>query len=202
MEIKPSKFWAYIAVIAGGLLLLAGSAAVVAYLELPGFFPLDDPLGYQLGDIAAVYLGLFCGVLAFSHGMGSISGRHSNMFKLPSFYIFWITLALVLGLGNIIINDGIATEFLFPPFFVLGAALSAFAVLAWAYQKMGWPITWRQASVAFVCGSSLAILVAILLETTLPYITYLLIEPFWYLAESFADLGWGAPGFMERLFES
>lgn len=202
METKPSKFWAYIAVIVGGLLLLAGSAAVIGYLGLPSFIPLDDLLGYQLGDIAAIYLGLFCGGLAFVHGVGSISGHPSSLFKMPTFYIFWIVLALVLGLGNIVINFKISPELLFPPLFVLGAALSAFAVLAWAYQKMGWPITWRQASMAFVCGSTLAILVAIFLETTLPYITYLLLEPFWYLADSFADLGWGAPGFAERLFES
>ena len=202
METKPSKFWAYIAIIVGGLLLLAGSAAVIGYFGLPNFIPLDNLLGYQLGDIAAVYLGLFCGALAVVHGIGSISGHHSNPLKMPSFYIFWIVLALVLGLGNIVINFHIAPEFLFPPIFVFGAALSAFAVLAWAYRKMGWPVTWRQASLAFVCGSTLAILVAILLETTIPYIAYLLLAPFQYMTEGVADLGWGAPGFIEKLFSS
>ena len=202
MDTKSSKLWAYIAVIIGGLLLLAGSAAVIGYLGLPNFIPLDDLLGYQLGDIAAVYLGLFCGSLAVIHGIGSISGSKSNSLKMPAFYIFWIALALVLGLGNLVINFKIATVFLFPPLFVLGAALSVFAVLAWAFHKMGWPITWRQASLAFVCGSTLAILVAILLETTIPYIAYLLLAPFQYLAQGFADLGWGAPGFIEKLFTS
>src|SRR5436190_1850982 len=105
--------------------------------------------------------------------------------------ILLIILGLVLALGTLIINTDIASEFLFPPLFVLGAALSTFAVLAWAYRKLGFPITWRQASLAFVCGSTLAILVAIILETTLPYLAYLLIEPFQYLAEGFADFGWG-----------
>ncbi len=199
---KPSKFWAYIAVIVGGLLLLAGSAAVIGYLGLPGFIPLDDLLGYQLGDIAAIYLGLFCGALAVVHGIGSISGHRSSPLKMPSFYIFWIVLALVLGLGNVVINFNISPEFLFPPIFVFGAALSPFAMLAWAYRKMGWPVTWRQASLAFVCGSTLSILVAILLETTIPYIAYLLLSPFQYMAEGIADLGWGAPGFIEKLFAS
>jgi RsiW-degrading membrane proteinase PrsW (M82 family) len=202
MQTTPSKFWAYIAVIVGILLMLLGLAALIGYFGLPVFLPVDDLLSYNLGQIAAIFLGLFCGPLAVYHGMSSISNRKSSTLKLPSFYIFWIMLGLVLGLGTLIINTDIASEFLFPPLFVLGAALSTFAVLAWAYRKMDFPITWRQASLAFVCGSTLAILVAIILETTLPYIAYLLIEPFQYLADGFADFGWGTPGVIERLFAS
>ena len=180
METKPSKFWAYIAVIVGGLLTLAGFAALVGYLGMPIFLPFGDELSYELGQIAAIYLGLFCGPLAIFHGLGAIMGNRSNPFKLPSFYIFWIILALVLGIGSLILNLEIVVDLIFPPLFVLGAALSVFAVLAWAYRKMGWPITWRQTALAFICGSTLSILVAILLETTIPYIAYLLLEPFQY----------------------
>ena len=202
MQTTPSKFWAYSAVIIGVLLMLSGLAAAISFLGIPIFFPADDLLSYNLGQIAAVFLGLFCGPLAVYHGMSSISKRQSSTLKLPSFYIFWIILGMVLGLGTLIINTDIASEFLFPPLFVLGAALSTFAVLAWAYRKMGFPVTWRQASLAFVCGSTLAITVAIILETTLPYIAYLLIEPFQSLADGFADFGWGSPGLIERLFAS
>jgi RsiW-degrading membrane proteinase PrsW (M82 family) len=202
MQTTPSKFWAYISVVVGLLLMLSGLAALIGYFGIPIFSPANDYLSDELGEIAGVFLGLFCGSLAVYHGMSSISNRKSSTLKLPSFYIFWIVLGMVLGLGTLIINIDIASEFLFPPLFVLGAALSTFAVLAWAYRKMGFPVTWRQASMAFVCGSTLAILVAIILETTLPYIAYLLIEPFQYLAEGFADFGWGAPGLIERLFAS
>lgn len=202
MQTKPSKFWAYAAVIIGILLMLLGLAALVGYFGLPVFMPVGDLLSYNLGQIAAVFLGLFCGPLAVYHGMSSIGNRKSSTLKLPPFYIFWIILGLVLGLGTLIINTDIASEFLFPPLFVFGAALSTFAVLAWAYRKMGFPITWRQASLAFVCGSTLAILIAIILETTLPYIAYLLIEPFQSLANGFTDFGWGTPGLIERLFAS
>ena len=85
---------------------------------------------------------------------------------------------------------------------MLGAALSTFAVLAWSLRRMGNPITWRQAALAFVGGSTLSIIVAIFLETTLPYLAYLLLQPVWYLAEGIADIGWGAPGLIERVFSS
>ena len=202
MQTKPSKFWAYIAVIVGILLMLSGIAAAISLLGLPIFFPANDYLSDELGEIAGAFLGLFVGALAVYHGLGSIGNSISSTLKLPPFYIFWIILGLVLGVGTLIINLDIAPELIFPPLFVLGASLSTLAVLAWAYRKMGFPITWRQASLAFVCGSTLAILVAIILEMTLPYLAYLLLEPFWYLAEGFADIAWGAPGFIERLFAS
>jgi RsiW-degrading membrane proteinase PrsW (M82 family) len=202
MQTKPSKFWAYIAVVAGIILMLSGIAAAVGYLGLPVILPFEEALSYELGNIAALYLGLFGGSLAVYHGIGSISGRTSSLFKLPSFYVFWILLALILGLGNLILNENIITDYLFPPVFVLGAALSTFAVLAWAFRTMGWPLTWRQTALAFVCGSTLSIIVAILLEGILPYLAYVLIEPLGFIAEEFADLGWGASGFVERLFAS
>ncbi|HUE99285.1 MAG TPA: PrsW family glutamic-type intramembrane protease [Anaerolineales bacterium] len=202
MQTKPSKFWAYIAVITGILLMITGLAALIGYFGLPLFLPVDDILTYQLGQIAAIYLGLGCGSLAVYHGLSSISNRKSSTLKLPPFFIFWIILALVLGMGSLVLNANIASDLLFPPLFVLGAALSVFAVLAWSYRKMGFPITWRQAALAFVSGSTLSIIVTIILGTALSLVAYLLLEPFWYLAEEFADIGWGAPGFIERLFAS
>jgi len=202
MQTQPSKFWAYIAVLTGIFLLLSGIAATVGYLALPLALPFDDALSYELGNIVGLYLGLFGGSLAIYHGIKSINRRPSSILKLPAFYIFWIILALILGFGNLILNFDISTDYLFPPIFVLGAALSTLAVLAWAYKTMGFPITWRQAALAFVCGSTLAVMVAIILESTLPYLVYLLISPLDYLAEEFAYIGWGAPGIIERLFAS
>ena len=202
MESKPSKFWAYVAILAGGLLMLAGIAALIGYLSLPISFLFEDILSYEIGQIAAVYLGLFCGPLAAFHGFKSITNSQSSLVKMPAFYIYWIILALVMGLGSLILNIELSVELLFPPIFMLGAALSVLAVLAWAYRKMGWPITWRQAGLAFISGSTLSIIVTILLGTTLPYIAYMLLEPLWYVADEFADLAWGSPGFIERLFSS
>ncbi|HSG45021.1 MAG TPA: PrsW family glutamic-type intramembrane protease [Anaerolineales bacterium] len=202
MQIKPSKFWAYIALIAGILLLLGGLAATITYFNLPFYFPVENALAYEVGSIAAIYLGLVVGGLAFFHGFGSIAKYKSSPFRLPTFYIFWIILGLVLGLGVLVIEIDISTELLFPPLFVFGAALSVFAVIAWAYRKMGFPITWRQTSLAFVSGSTLSIIVTLMLGSLLTYVIYMLVSPFWYLAEEIAYLGWGAPGFIERIFAS
>src|SRR5262245_54418518 len=108
MQTKPSKFWAYIAVIVGIFLLLSGLGAAIGYFGLPLFFSFGEALSYELGNIAALYLGLFGGALAVYHGMSSISNRKSSKLKLPFFYVFWIILGLVLGLGTLIINNNIA----------------------------------------------------------------------------------------------
>jgi len=202
MDKKPSKFWAYSAIIFGVLLTLSGVAALIGLLDLPFQFLFEDILSYEIGRISAVYLGLICGPLAVFHGFKSVTHSQSGPIKMPSFYIYWIILALVLGLGTLILNIKLAVNLIFPPIFILGAALSAFAVLAWAYRKMGWPVTWRQAALAFVGGSTLSVIVAIILEATLPYLSYLLLEPLWYIADEFSYLGWGTSGFIERLFSS
>jgi len=54
METKPSKFWAYVAIITGGMLTLAGIAALIGYLSLPLSFLFEDILSYEIGQIAAV----------------------------------------------------------------------------------------------------------------------------------------------------
>src|SRR3990172_6290517 len=144
----PSRFLAYAAVLVGGLLLLSGMAAVVGYLGLPLVAFGEDLLGPQLGQMAGMFLGLICGALAIYHGLMSVLNRHSRPLKLPPVYLFWIVFAVVLGLGNVTLNFGVAADYLFPPVFLLGAALPTIGVLAWAGRRLGGPITWRQGALA------------------------------------------------------
>ncbi len=60
---RPSKAWAYVAVVVGLLLFLAGAASALGYLGLPVLFPGENVLGSQLGEMAAIFLGLVCGAL-------------------------------------------------------------------------------------------------------------------------------------------
>ena len=98
---KTSKFWAYVALIAGGTLLFGGVLAAVGYLGLPFTTAGEDILTPQLGQMAAIFLGLVGGGLAVYHGLGSIYNRSSSTLKLPPFYFFWIVFAVVLGLGAV-----------------------------------------------------------------------------------------------------
>ncbi len=201
---KTSKFMAYLSVLTGGLLLLSGFAAAGGYLglRLVQFFG-AGLLVDELGATAAVFLGLVGGILAVVHGFGSILNRRSRPLKLPPFYLFWIAFALVLGVGNVVLLTGVSQEYLFPPLFLLGALLPTAAVLAWSFKALGWPVTWRQGALMFVAGSTLSILVTILLDSFLPYVFFLLVEPIGYLAEEFLSVFYsGGPEFFERLFFS
>lgn len=200
---RPSKIWALFAVIFGSLLLLGGCSASIGFLGLPGTSYGDDFLGAQLGQMAGMFLGLGGGMLALYHGIASLRGRPSRPLRLAPAYVFFLVFAIVLGLGNVILNFEIGETFLFPPLFLLGAALPTLAVLAWGLGRLGWPITWRHGAFAFVIGSTISIVLAIVLEGIIPFVAYALLYPLRELGYYFSDtLAFGSSGFLERLFSS
>ncbi len=171
-QTKPSKLLAYIAVIVGALLMLGGIAALFGYLGGAG--ARRDFLSAQLGQFAAIYLGLGVGALAVYHGIGSIRGRDSRALKLPPAFLLWIVFALAVGIGNALLEFNIAENFLFPPMFVLGAALPTLAVLAFVLRRLGAPITFRQATLALAAGSTFSIVLTIFLGGILSIAAYFL----------------------------
>jgi len=200
---QPGKFLAILSVLVGTFLLLSGLAASLSYLGTPFLLAGEDLLTPQLGQMAAMFLGLVGGGLALIHGIGSLTKRRSRTLRLPPAYFFWLAFAVALGLGSLLLNRQVSVEFLFPFLFALGAALPTIAVLAYAYRGLGFPLTWRQGSLAFVCGCTLSILLAILLEGVIPYGIYLLVDPLSYLAsDSLGLFAPGGSGFVERLFLS
>lgn len=204
---KPNKFLAYLAVIFGGILLLSGFIASAGYLGLPLLagddFISEAILGIQVGEMATMFWGLIGGSLAIFHGLRSIANKPSSQLRLPRFYFFYILFALVLGVGSLLLNSDFPGEYLFPPIFLLGAALPTFAVLAWAFRRLGFPISWRQGALTFISGNTLSITVTIILSSILPFIFYLLIEP---LAYFFGDIFYisssGIGGVFERILYS
>ena len=107
--------------------------------------------------------------------------------QLPPMYLFWISFAVVLGLGSLLSANRYLESYIFPIFFLLGAALPVIAVIAWCAPKMGWPITWRQALLAAIGGSTLSILIAIVLEVAIS--SFLLVPVSAVLSEIFAPVG-------------
>ena len=199
---KPGLFWAYVAVATGILLIFAGLTASAGYLGLPLLLQ-GDVLGAQLGQTAAIFLGLICGSLAVVHGVGAIMRKSSRSLVLPRIEFLALAFAVVLGLGSLILNFGTAEVYLFPPLFLLGAALPTIAVVAWASRGLGFPISWRQGSLALVSGSTLSIAVTLLLGGFLPFVAFMLIESLSTLTESvFGPFALGSPGLLERLFFS
>ncbi len=208
---QPSKFWAVAAVITGVFLLVSGIAAGSGYLRLSllEFFGAEVLIG-ELSVIGAVALGVVGGLAAIWHGAGSLRGSNSRPMRLPPFYIFYIVFGLVLGIGNLLLVGkdnrlfpGEFVQLVFPPFFVLGASVPVFAALAFAYRRLNWPVTWRQGMLMFICGGTLSIIATILLGGVLPYVYYLLVEPFEYLSMEFIYVfSSGGSGVFARLFES
>ena len=208
---KNSKSLAIISIIVGVFLIISGISAGSGYLELSlnEFFG-GDLLISELSVTGAVFLGLVGGGLALYHGVKSLQNKDSRTFRTPRFYFFYIAFALVLGVGNLLLIgrggnwlEGRFVSFLFPPVFVLGAGLPVLAAVAFAYRKLGWPITWRQASLMFISGGTLSIVVTIILGSAVPYVYYLLINPLEYMAEEiFFVFNPGGPEFFERLFGS
>lgn len=208
---KASRFWAVLALLTGIVLILSGIAAGSGYLRLALFdFFGGDVLVSELSVIGAVALGLIGGGLALWHGVNSLRRVRSQPLRLPPFYFFYIAFALVLGLGNLLLVGGTGRLFsdetvrlYFPPIFILGASLPVFAALAFAFRRLNWPVTWRQASLMFVSGGTLSIVVTVLLSIVLPYIYYTLVTPLEFLAEVFVwVVSPGGGGLFERLFES
>jgi len=181
---SPSKFWAYVALIIGVFLFVSGGAASLTYLGAPFVSRGRDILAAQLGQMAAIFLGLVCGTLALYHGFASIMNRASRPLRLPPFYFFWILFALTLGLGHVLLNFRIAEQFLFPFLFLLGASLPTLSVIAWGVRRLGAPITWRQGALALVAGSTLSIVVALVLEGSLSLILFFFTPPLRWMSSA------------------
>jgi len=200
---RPSKLWALVSILTGGILLLSGVGFAFNNLGIPAEIIGENLLGIELGETAAMFLGLIVGGLALFHGLSSLLNLRSSSLRLPPLYFFAILFGLALGVGNLLLNSAIPSTFLFPLAFLLGAALPTFGVIAWTGKRLGWPVSFRQASLALASGSTLSIAVTIFLGGFLFYLIYLLVIPLEFLAYSFADL-FSTPGtgFIERLFFS
>ena len=201
MNTKPSRWLDWLVFLGGWILLLGGLGAAAALFGWQLSYG-DRFLVDELGQMAGLILGVVGGSLAIIHGYISLAGKISRKLHLPPFYLFWAAFAVVLGLGSLQLNLKLFETTLFPVIFALGASLPTLAVLSWAWQRLGWPLTWRQGSLSIVSGASLSVLVVIILSTVLPLLLYLLIGPLGFLLYALTSLANAGNSFFEYLFTS
>ena len=89
-EGKPGKLLAVLTILVGGALVIGGFVSLTGYLLLPFGFGGGDILSYELGQMAAIFLGFVSGGMAVFHGVNALNNVNSNWLKLPRFYVFWI----------------------------------------------------------------------------------------------------------------
>ena len=124
----------------------------------------------------------------------------TRRFNIPPFYYFWILFALTLSLGAIWHREIVSSLPLSFLLLILGAALPTIGVLAHGARRLGSPLTWQQIALALFIGATLSIILAFILEIILPLLAWLLIPQLGYLSYEFGSIGFGTPGFLERLF--
>ena len=120
---------------------------------------------------------LICGALALYFGVAALQHRPSQPLHLPPMPYLWIVFAVAVGLGSMLLAFDVAVNFLFPLILVVGASVPGLAVLAWAGRRLGWPVSRRLAGIAFVLGCVVSVPLALLAETILPILSWLLVLP-------------------------
>lgn len=173
---QPVGAGSTMATIAGIVLLFVGVIGGLAYLGLSVFLGRMSRSEHLIALVVSLGA-LICGALALACGVSSLRRRPSRPLRLPPAAFLWIVFAVAVGLGTVLVTFGISVNLLFPLFFVLGAAVPGLAVLAWAGRRLGWPVSQRQAGIAFVLGSVVSIPLAVIAESILPAVSWLLVLP-------------------------
>ena len=127
----------------------------------------ENAAKYGILWIVVVWLTVICGLILVTQAGASLNNRISRPVRFPSFLIL-VWALIILGVSGWMMVDTPAGGLLFPPIFFLAGVLPPLAVLTWG-QPQGQQLTWRRFLLAFAIGSSLAVLLAILLEVFLPF---------------------------------
>ncbi len=114
------------------------------------------------------------GVIAW-HSLRSLQRKKSNFFRLPPAWIIASSFALLLAAGLFLSGSNFISGLLFPPILPAAASLPPLLAASWFTRQYADTLTWRQASVAFVGGATLGVLVALVLEIMFPAIVLVLV---------------------------
>jgi len=167
----------WIVTVSGGLSLILGLLVLgIVLLVNNGELPSDL---FDLGALATYTVPpILGGIVAITSGILGILRRPSPRFVLPS-------AALLLGLGVLAMIVGVLLDNVLPapgpaiavlPLVVTAVSLPAFALLAFTAWRLGFPATQRTTWLSFFYGTTLAALVAGLLNTIFAIIVVLILD--------------------------
>jgi RsiW-degrading membrane proteinase PrsW (M82 family) len=167
----------WIVTVTGGLSLILGLLILGIVLLFGNGQPPTDLL--SLGAFAIYTVPpILGGLVAIISGILGILRHPSPRFVLPS-------AVLLLGLGVLAMAAGVVFDNLFPapgpaiavlPLVITAVSLPAFALLAFTGWRLGFPSTQRHTWLSFFYGTTLAALVAGLLNTIFAFIVVLILD--------------------------
>ena len=176
--------WKWIALVAGIPATCIGAIGFIAGLLL-----VSEGTGtYEFTLwIIGLYITLGCGLALLLHAIFSLRNQPSKPARLPPLWVLVWGLVLCAGLGWAVF-DRPSGSWVFPPVFLLAAALPPLAALSWGSERQA-VLTWRQIILCFVLGSTAAVVLAIILETALPAVVMVFIqELFDQIGQNFSSL--------------
>lgn len=170
---------AWIVIVGSGLSVAVGLLMGLASLVLAGT-PGTNGLTTLDVVVALALVGICGGGAALYFGITAVMRRPSVRFVFPPWWIFLILSVLVIG-GAVVLwhqqpAPGPAPAVL--PLALLAGLLPALTILSFASGALRSPSTRRHVIVSFVHGATLAILLALILETILQIVIVLIMQAF------------------------
>ncbi|MBN2006552.1 MAG: PrsW family intramembrane metalloprotease [Anaerolineae bacterium] len=169
-------FWfKRVLMIAGVMLVIPGLVFILVYcLVIPVLMTEGDPgdaLIVSVVTLVFLALTLGAGLMLLIHSSRSVRGVPSAVLRLPKLWILLGAFGICVVLGGAIVTYHILEELLFPPLFLIAAALPPLWAVTWFFgcdAQDGAGLTWRRGLLAFSGGATVSVFIALILEILAP----------------------------------
>lgn len=159
--------WAFL-----GLPVLLGCACVALVTLEDGD---AEAASLTLASFTLALLTGGAGAVVALHAWRSLAGRPSHPIQLLPTWLWVCLFALCIIGGTFILGTNFAPGLFFPPMLLAAAAAPPLFAIAWFTRRPAEGLTWRRGLVAFVGGSTVGVVMAIMLEILLPVIVLALV---------------------------
>jgi RsiW-degrading membrane proteinase PrsW (M82 family) len=157
----------------GLALLLPGLMALFVYCCLVSsmlrMFAEDDPQTLVIGVVLTAFFVVTVGGggVTYYHGLHSVAGDPSPLVRLPPLWALAATFPLLVALGLGAQQSSQGALVVFPVPLIAVCVLPPVGILAWMIDGQPGTLTWRRATVAFVAGATVCVVVALVAELLL-----------------------------------